>query len=133
MVIVSSSFCLKINQSRLLRVGEPVAQMLVTSSETAHPSGKQDLLLNQIALPIAEAEGSREILCLVISISRTSSEEEFAFQRFHEASAAPGWSDASKQRPIIFPLWEPSPFITVLTVTKELERWMKPAESVTIS
>lgn len=35
--------------------------------------------------------------------------------------------------PVTFPLWEPNPFKTVLTVTKELERWMKPAESVTIS
>lgn len=35
--------------------------------------------------------------------------------------------------PVTFPLWELSPFKAVLTVTKELERWMKPAESVTIS
>lgn len=71
---------MKINQSRSLRVGEPVAQMLVTSSETAHPSGKQDLLLNQIALPITEAEGSRERLCTVSSSAELTQKRSLPFK-----------------------------------------------------
>lgn len=82
MVIISGSFCLKINQSRSLRVGGPTAQMLVTSPETAHPLRKVGSPSQPNCLTNNRSRREQRNTLHGSYITRINSEEEFAFQRF---------------------------------------------------
>lgn len=82
MVIISGSFCLKINQSRWLRVGGPTARMLVTSPETAHPLRKVGSPSQPNCLTNNRSRREQRNTLHGSYITRINSEEEFAFQRF---------------------------------------------------
>lgn len=106
--------------------------MLVTSPEAVHPSRKAGSPSHTNGLTSNRSRSEQRNTLSGSYISSTDSEvclSKISMRR----QPLLGEVMLAGSVPVTFPLWELSPFKAVLTVTKELERWMKPAESVTIS